>query len=331
MRSRFVRINPVVLTLVFLASDALVMVGCGGGSDGSGTAGTGGGTAGTGGGMAGTTGAAGTSARGGTGGGIAGTGAVAGTGGGAGSGGASGSGGSTAGSGGGGASGSGSGGAGGVAGRGGSSGGGTAGAAGRGGNGGVAGKVVPAARRAEAARRAPAARAACSRTRASCRSAIRRPRRSATARCCGRCCTQSGRTSSTSSGTRNGDPGCDVSGYDRDNEGHGGYIVTDILKTAGTGVAARAARTPSDPFVSDARDLATWFDNKPADIVLMHFGTNDVWNNIAPATILQRVHDDPGRAARRQPERARAGRADHSAAAVGLQRLPDARAEPERA
>ena len=38
--------------------------------------------------------------------------------------------------------------------------------------------------------------------------------------------------------------------------------------------------------MSDARDLATWFDNKPADIVLMHFGTNDVWNNIAPATIL---------------------------------------------
>ncbi len=38
--------------------------------------------------------------------------------------------------------------------------------------------------------------------------------------------------------------------------------------------------------MSDGRDLATWFDNKPADIVLMHFGTNDVWNNIAPATIL---------------------------------------------
>jgi lysophospholipase L1-like esterase len=42
----------------------------------------------------------------------------------------------------------------------------------------------------------------------------------------------------------------------------------------------------SDPFVSDSRDLATWFDGRPADIVLMHFGTNDVWNNIAPANIL---------------------------------------------
>jgi lysophospholipase L1-like esterase len=86
-------------------------------------------------------------------------------------------------------------------------------------------------------------------------------------------------------GSRNGDPGCNVAGYDKDNEGHGGYIVTDILKTAGTGVRPGGADS-TDPYVSDARDLATWFDGRPADIVLMHFGTNDVWNNIAPANIL---------------------------------------------
>jgi len=86
-------------------------------------------------------------------------------------------------------------------------------------------------------------------------------------------------------GSRNGDPGCNVSGYDRDNEGHGGYILTDILKAAGTGTRPGGADS-SDPYVSDARDLATWFDGRPADIVLMHFGTNDVWNNIAPANIL---------------------------------------------
>ena len=90
---------------------------------------------------------------------------------------------------------------------------------------------------------------------------------------------QSGRTQFDFIGTRNGEPGCGVSGYDRDNEGHGGYIITDILKTAGTGVRPGGADS-GDPFVSDARDLATWFDNKPADLVLMHFGTNDVWNNI---------------------------------------------------
>jgi len=96
--------------------------------------------------------------------------------------------------------------------------------------------------------------------------------------------TQSGRTFQFI-GSRNGDPGCNVTGYDRDNEGHGGYIVTDILKAAGTGTRPGGADT-SDPYVSDARDLATWFDGRPADIVLMHFGTNDVWNNFTPANIL---------------------------------------------
>jgi len=86
-------------------------------------------------------------------------------------------------------------------------------------------------------------------------------------------------------GSRNGDPGCTFTNYDKHNEGHGGYIVTDILKAAGTGVRPGGADA-NDPYVSDARDLATWFDNRPADIVLMHFGTNDVWNNIAPANIL---------------------------------------------
>jgi len=86
-------------------------------------------------------------------------------------------------------------------------------------------------------------------------------------------------------GSRNGDPGCSFTNYDKDNEGHGGYIVTDILKAAGTGQRPGGADA-NDPYVSDSRDLATWFDNRPADIVLMHFGTNDVWNNIAPATIL---------------------------------------------
>ncbi len=87
-------------------------------------------------------------------------------------------------------------------------------------------------------------------------------------------------------GTRHGDPGCSFTAYDQDNEGHGGYITADILKPAGTGTRPGGA-DPTDPFTSDAGDLATWFNNNPADIVLMHFGTNDVANNIAPTTILQ--------------------------------------------
>ena len=76
----------------------------------------------------------------------------------------------------------------------------------------------------------------------------------ATARSCGDTLTQSGRTFQFI-GSRNGDPGCNVTGYDRDNEGHGGYIVTDILKAAGTGTRPGGADT-SYSYASDARDLA---------------------------------------------------------------------------
>ena len=54
--------------------------------------------------------------------------------------------------------------------------------------------------------------------------------------------TQAGRTFQFV-GSRNGDPGCNVSGYDSDNEGHGGYIVTDILKAAGTGMRPGGAES----------------------------------------------------------------------------------------
>ena len=96
-------------------------------------------------------------------------------------------------------------------------------------------------------------------------------------------------------GTRTGDPGCGntpaFATYDRDNEGHGGYIVEDVLKPAGSGVKPGGA-DQTDPFVSDSRDLATWFDGHPADVVLMHMGTNDVWDSGAtpvPMSKLQNI------------------------------------------
>jgi GDSL-like Lipase/Acylhydrolase family len=95
--------------------------------------------------------------------------------------------------------------------------------------------------------------------------------------------TNAGHTQFTFVGTRNGDPGC-TAPYDHHNEGHGGYIVTDVLKATSTGRPGGA--DSSDPFVSSAQDLATWFDGHPTDVVLMNFGTNDVSNNIPAATIL---------------------------------------------
>lgn len=61
-----------------------------------------------------------------------------------------------------------------------------------------------------------------------------------------------------------GPQGCGVP-YDGDNEGHGGYLVTNV---------------------ANQNLLPGWLSATRPDVVLMHFGTNDVWSNIAPATIL---------------------------------------------
>ncbi|MGC4064134.1 MAG: GDSL-type esterase/lipase family protein [Polyangiaceae bacterium] len=57
-------------------------------------------------------------------------------------------------------------------------------------------------------------------------------------------------------------------------EGHGGYLVTNLT-----------TNTPTTTGKGTLSELKTWATAKP-DIVLMHFGTNDAWSRIAPATIL---------------------------------------------
>lgn len=69
------------------------------------------------------------------------------------------------------------------------------------------------------------------------------------------------------SGNTTGD--CDEPSYDGHNEGHSGYLATDLV---GNG------RHASEP--------AVWFGSNPADIVLMHLGTNDIWHNVPTAAIL---------------------------------------------
>jgi lysophospholipase L1-like esterase len=58
--------------------------------------------------------------------------------------------------------------------------------------------------------------------------------------------------------------GCSVP-YDGDNEGHGGALVTTV---------------------ADQNQLPGWLSATRPDIVMMHFGTNDVWSNRPTATIL---------------------------------------------
>ena len=58
-------------------------------------------------------------------------------------------------------------------------------------------------------------------------------------------------------------------------EGHGGYLVTDLLPA------------PHVPVMQDhSSELPMWASSDKPDVVLMQFGTNDVWNSVATQTIL---------------------------------------------
>ncbi len=59
--------------------------------------------------------------------------------------------------------------------------------------------------------------------------------------------------------------GCNVATWDGDNEGHGGYKATDV---------------------ASQNLLVGWLATTKPDVVLMHFGTNDIWNAIPVSSIL---------------------------------------------
>ncbi|WP_313896147.1 GDSL-type esterase/lipase family protein [Streptomyces sp. YIM 98790] len=58
--------------------------------------------------------------------------------------------------------------------------------------------------------------------------------------------------------------GCGAA-HDGDNEGHGGFLATRV---------------------ASENQLPGWLSATRPDVVMMHFGTNDVWSGIAPDTIL---------------------------------------------
>jgi lysophospholipase L1-like esterase len=66
-------------------------------------------------------------------------------------------------------------------------------------------------------------------------------------------------------GSRKNDPGCGVSGYDQDNEGHPSVLVTSFINDA-------------DDQVGGTQTPEALLGAHPADVVLFHFATNDMWN-----------------------------------------------------
>ena len=67
------------------------------------------------------------------------------------------------------------------------------------------------------------------------------------------------------SGTNQNPQGCSTSNYDKDNEGHSGFLAIDIANKG---------------------QLTGWLQKNPADIITMHLGTNDVGAQHSQADIM---------------------------------------------
>ena len=80
--------------------------------------------------------------------------------------------------------------------------------------------------------------------------------------------TDHGKTNFAFVGSNLNDQSCDGAATVQ-TEGHGGYLVTDLV---GSG--------------SHASELPKWCNTNKADLVLMQFGTNDVWSDRSPSAIL---------------------------------------------
>ena len=89
-----------------------------------------------------------------------------------------------------------------------------------------------------------------------------------------------GRFDLVGSNTSNGDAagGCAPSNADANNEGHSSCLITEIINN----VNAQSTRGCNTTLSA----LTPALVSDRADVVLMHFGTNDVWNNIQAAPIL---------------------------------------------
>jgi len=79
-------------------------------------------------------------------------------------------------------------------------------------------------------------------------------------------------------GTLNYDYGCGVSGFDGDNQGYSSSLITEVV------AGVTNART-CDPFCPALSDIKTAFNTTRPTVVLMHWGTNDVWNAKSTASI----------------------------------------------
>jgi lysophospholipase L1-like esterase len=81
-------------------------------------------------------------------------------------------------------------------------------------------------------------------------------------------------------GTMQSDNGCSPSGYDADEDGWGSALITEIV----AGVTSNRTCAPSP--CPTLNTLGQAFSTTKPDVILMHYGTNDLWNGISPTDIL---------------------------------------------
>ena len=86
-------------------------------------------------------------------------------------------------------------------------------------------------------------------------------------------------------GTRTSADACVPTEYDKNHEGHAGYRVSDLLSATSLNTD-----TGGDPYTGSSADLAAWFDGRPADIVLMLFGSNDFLKTTSSAADVQNAY-----------------------------------------
>jgi len=79
-------------------------------------------------------------------------------------------------------------------------------------------------------------------------------------------------------GTLQADYGCNVSGFDPDNQGYSSSLITEVV------AGVTNART-CDPYCPNMTNLQTAFATAKPQVVLMHWGTNDVWNGKSSSSI----------------------------------------------
>ena len=77
-----------------------------------------------------------------------------------------------------------------------------------------------------------------------------------------------GYTSFKMVGSKNTSGNCNDNKYDGHNEGHSGYLIENLANEEPNG------------------EMDSWFSANPPDVLLMHMGTNDVWNKLSTQSIL---------------------------------------------